>query len=45
MAHGCGTILVDFAINGKMICHQLCDVLHVPDAPNCLLSIPHINEA
>ena len=28
-----------------MICHQLWDVLHVPDAPNCLLSIPHIDEA
>ena len=44
-AHGCGTIIVDFTIKGKMIHHQLCDVLHVPDAPNCLLSIPCIDEA
>ena len=28
-----------------MICHQLRDVLHMPDAPNCLLSIPRIDEA
>ena len=38
-AHGCGTVLVDFPINRKMIHHQLCDVLHVPDAPNCLCII------
>ena len=44
-AHGRGTILVNFAVNGKMIRHQLRDVLHVPDAPNCLLSIPCIDEA
>ena len=44
-AHGHGTVIVDFTINGKTICHQLCNVLHVPDAPNCLLSIPHIDEA
>ena len=45
MAHGRGTILVNFAVNGKMIRHQLRDVLHVPDAPNCRLSIPCIDEA
>ena len=44
-AHGCGTIIVNFAINGNTICHQLHDMLHVPDAPNCLLSIPCIDEA
>ena len=44
-AHGQGTIFVNFAINGKTICHQLRDVLHVPDAPNCLLSIPRIDKA
>ena len=44
-AHRRGTVLVDFAVNGKTIRHQLWDVLHVPDAPNCLLSIPHIDEA
>jgi len=45
MAHGRGTVLVDFAINGKAIRHQLHDVLHVPGAPNCLLSVPRIDEA
>ena len=29
MAHRQGTILVDFVINGKMICHQLWEVLHI----------------
>ena len=45
MAHGHGTVLVDFAINGKTIRHQLQDVLLMPEAPNCLLSIPRIDEA
>ena len=44
-AHGRGTVIVDFTINGKTIHHQLRDVLHMPDAPNCLLSIPRIDEA
>ena len=44
-AHGHGTVIVDFTVNGKIIHHQLCNVLHVPDAPNCLLSIPCIDEA
>jgi len=44
-AHGRGTILVDFAVNGETIRHQLRDVLHVPGAPNCLLSVPRIDEA
>jgi transposase InsO family protein len=44
-AHGRGTVIVNFAINGNTIRHQLRDVLHVPDAPNCLLSIPRIDEA
>jgi hypothetical protein len=40
-----GTVIVNFAVNGNMICHQLRDVLHMPDAPNCLLSIPCIDKA
>ena len=44
-AHGCGTIIVNFAINGNTIRHQLHDMLHVSDAPNCLLSISRINKA
>ena len=39
-AHGRGTVLVDFPLNGKTIRHQLHDTLYVPDAPNCLVSIP-----
>jgi hypothetical protein len=38
-------VLVDFALNGKTICHKLHDVLHMPGALNCLLSVPRIDEA
>ena len=44
-AHGCRTVLVDFIINGKTIRHKLHDVLHMPGAPNCLLSVPRIDKA
>jgi hypothetical protein len=44
-AHGCRMVLVDFALNGKTICHKLRDVLHMPGAPNCLLSVSCIDEA
>jgi len=44
MAHGRGTVLVNFSINGKTVRHQLRDVLHVPEAPNCLLLISRLDE-
>ena len=33
---------VNFKIDGQSIKHILQNVLHVPKAPNCLLSIPHL---
>jgi len=33
------TVVVKFSVEGKIIQHQLREVLHIPDAPNCLLSI------
>ena len=36
---GWGTVVVKFSVEGKIIQHQLREVLHIPDALNCLLSI------
>jgi len=36
---GRGTVVVNFSVEGKIIQHQLHKVLHIPDAPTCLLSI------
>ena len=36
---GRGTIVVDFEVDGRTITHTLSNVLHVPDAPNCLISV------
>ncbi|KAJ3543106.1 hypothetical protein NMY22_g3260 [Coprinellus aureogranulatus] len=44
-ALGRGTVAVHFTINGQTLRHHLRDVLHVPDAPNCLLSVPRLDEA
>ena len=38
IAAGCGTVLVNFSVDGKIIPHQLSNVLHVPNVANCLLS-------
>ena len=43
-AKGQGTVAVKFALGGKHIRHTLRNVLHVPDAPNCLLSVPRLDE-
>ncbi len=37
-AIGRGTVILPFEINGRTITHTLTEVLHVPEAPNCLLS-------
>ena len=36
---GCGTVKIKFEFDGKQFIHQLCDMLYVPKAPNCLLSL------
>jgi hypothetical protein len=38
-AQGRGTVTVNFNVDGKLIWHTLQEVLHAPDAENCLLSI------
>jgi len=42
---GRGTVVVKFSVEEKIIQHQLCDVLHIPDAPNCLLSISQLDDS
>ena len=42
---GRGTVIVNFSVEGKIIRHQLRDVLHIPDAPNCLLSISRLDDS
>lgn len=36
-------VAVNFSVNGKLICYQLCKVLYIPEAPNNLLLISWIN--
>jgi transposase InsO family protein len=38
-AQGRGTVILNFKVDGKLIRHVLREVLHAPDADNCLLSI------
>ena len=44
-AAGIGTILLDFNVDNKTIGHQIKNVLHVPEAPNSLLSVSRFDEA
>jgi len=44
VALGRGTISVNFNVNGKIITHQLKNVLHVLEAENCLLSLGCFDE-
>ena len=41
---GRGTIKIKFEFDGKQFIHLLRDVLYVPKAPNCLLSIGQIDD-
>ena len=41
---GRGTVNLKFEFDGKMFNHQLRDVLHVPTAPNCLLSLSRFDD-
>ncbi|KAJ2925473.1 hypothetical protein H1R20_g11620, partial [Candolleomyces eurysporus] len=45
VTRGRGTVTVNFAVDGKTMQHTLQNVLHVPEAPNCLLSIPRLDES
>ena len=36
---GRGTVNLRFEFDGKVFNHQLCNTLHVPSSPNCLLSL------
>ena len=38
-------MVVNFSVEGKIIQHQLHDILHIPDAPNCLLLISQLNDS
>ncbi|KAJ3499572.1 hypothetical protein NLJ89_g10085 [Agrocybe chaxingu] len=42
---GRGTVMVNFSVNGKTLRHQLRDVLHVPEAPNCLYLVSRLDES
>jgi hypothetical protein len=44
MAAGRGTVIVNFSVEGKIISHRLANVLHVPNAANCLLSGTRFDE-
>ena len=43
-AIGRGTVTINFSVNGSIISHQLRDTLHVPDGPNCLLSLSRFDK-
>ena len=44
-ALGRGTMTIDFKVEGKTIQHRVKDVLYVPEAPNCLVSVSRFEEA
>ena len=44
-AAGRGTITITFDVEGQEIRHRMKDVLYVPEAPNCLLSVSRFEEA
>jgi hypothetical protein len=44
-ATGVGTVVLDFKVDEKTIGHQMRNVLHVPEAPNSLLSVGRFDKA
>jgi transposase InsO family protein len=42
---GRGIVNLRFEVDGKILNHQLRNTLHVPSAPNCLLSLSRFDEA
>ena len=43
-AKGQGTVIVNFSVKENNIQHQLHNVLHVPEAPNSLISVSRIDD-
>src|SRR5260370_31687547 len=41
-SYGCGTVIIDSKVNGKIIPITLPNVIFVPDMPNCILSTGRI---
>lgn len=44
VAEGIGSIDLNFKVGNDIITHRIKDVLHVPKAPNCLLSLSRFDE-
>ena len=44
-ATGRGTVVANFTVKGNNIRHKLQDVLHIPEAPNSLLSVSRIDDS
>ena len=44
-AKGQGSVTIEFTMEGKIIQHKLKDVIHIPEAPNSLLSISRFDES
>jgi hypothetical protein len=44
IAEGRGTVTLSFSVNNQVVQHKLNDVLHVPEAPNSLLSVSRFDE-
>jgi transposase InsO family protein len=42
---GRGTVILNCDVDGKLIRHQLNNVLHIPAAENCLISTPRLDAA
>ena len=43
-ALGFGSLSLDFRVSGKTLTHKLKNVLYIPEAPNCLLSVSRLDE-
>ena len=43
-ALGFGNLSLDFRVSGKMLTHKLKNVLYIPEAPNCFLSVSQLDE-
>ena len=44
IALGYGSLSLDFRVSGKTLTHKLKNVLYIPEAPNCLLSVSQLDE-
>src|SRR5260370_39111565 len=41
-SYGCGTVIIDSKVNGKIIPITLPNIIFIPDMPNCILSTGRI---